>query len=72
MKKWRLYRPTVPGFLAGFLLLTACISNESGLPGIDKQLALEASVNSASCLPWAVTSDEYERKNTGDGDGPFT
>ncbi len=33
-----------------------------GIPGIDQQLALEASVKSASYLPWAATSDEYERK----------
>jgi predicted alpha-1,2-mannosidase len=32
------------------------------IPGINKQLALEASVKSASYLPWEATSDEYERK----------
>jgi len=32
------------------------------IPGIDKQLALEASVKSASYIPWPVTSDVYPRK----------
>ncbi len=34
------------------------------IPGIDKQLALEACVKSASYIPWPETSDVYPRKRS--------
>ena len=55
------YTGTMVGYPAVANIADALVKE---IPGIDKQLALEASVNSASYKPWPVTSSEYPRKRS--------
>ncbi|MCK5135901.1 MAG: GH92 family glycosyl hydrolase [Bacteroidales bacterium] len=53
------YTATMVGYPAVAIIADALAK---GIPGIDKQLALEASVHSASYKPWLVASSENPRK----------